>query len=105
MMTTSVWLCGMVFVNPLPRDSNLKIDREHECMDTPRSPPGIQGFISYEMQCNWKLFYENAHLGYLHDRTWVRSIQVRTFGSQRRSRRLVFNRAWKEGVNTCSRLS
>ena len=32
-----------------------------------------KGSVSYEMQCNWKLFYENAvdgyHLGYLHDRT------------------------------------
>ena len=34
---------------------------------------GYKGSVSYEMQCNWKLFYENAvdgyHLGYLHDRT------------------------------------
>ena len=31
------------------------------------------GAMSYEMHCNWKIFYENAvdgyHLGYLHDKT------------------------------------
>ena len=68
---------GMVFVNPSPqRDSEFEDwigSMNDHAWPHDLSSLGYKGSVSYEMQCNWKLFYENAvdgyHLGYLHDRT------------------------------------
>lgn len=70
---------GMVFVNPSdqPRENfeqwiaNLAdFDWPHDFND---GNIVYTGEISYEMKCNWKVFYENAidgyHLAYLHDQT------------------------------------
>lgn len=70
---------GIVFVNPDPQPkddfsawiANLSdYDWPHRFDDGTLEP---RGEITYEMKCNWKVFYENAidgyHLGYLHDRT------------------------------------
>lgn len=70
---------GMVFVNPSPhpRDSFTDWIANMDDHAWPhRFDDGSMSFsgeITYEMNCNWKVFYENAvdgyHLGYLHDQT------------------------------------
>ena len=70
---------GLVFVNPesAPRDS---FDDWIAHMDEHAWPHrfdddslAFAGEVTYEMHCNWKIFYENAidgyHLGYLHEKT------------------------------------
>lgn len=70
---------GMVFVNPSakPKDSFAQFIAN---LDDHRWPHQFEsgemhysGEVSYEMHCNWKVFYENAvdgyHLGYLHQQT------------------------------------
>ena len=69
----------MVFVNPsaAPKDSfEVWIANLDDFAWPHRFDDGslrYTGEMSYEMHCNWKVFYENAidgyHLGYLHDRT------------------------------------
>jgi len=70
---------GMVYVNPDP-DPQDAFGAWVANMDDFGWPHRFDddsltyvGEIVYEMQCNWKVFYENAidgyHLGYLHDQT------------------------------------
>ncbi len=70
---------GMVYVNPHPEPPE-SFDTWIAGLDTHAWPHDFgdgslvfAGETSYEMGCNWKVFYENAvdgyHLGYLHDRT------------------------------------
>ena len=62
----------MVFGNPSPqRDSEFEDwvgSMNDHAWPHDLSSLGYKGSVSYEMQCNWKLFYENAvdgyHLGY-----------------------------------------
>ncbi|MEM7100542.1 MAG: SRPBCC family protein [Pseudomonadota bacterium] len=69
---------GLVFVNPDPNTN----DFNEWCYGLEDHPwphrfddgsMSYSGEIVYEMDCNWKVFYENAidgyHLGYLHDKT------------------------------------
>ena len=69
----------MVYVNPDPAPPE-SFDEWIANLDDHAWPhdlgDGTLSFTSettYEMRCNWKVFYENAvdgyHLGYLHDRT------------------------------------
>ena len=70
---------GLVYLNPsaAPRDSfaawiaNLDDFRWPHRFDD--GSLEFRGSVTYEMRCNWKVFYENAvdgyHLGYLHDKT------------------------------------
>lgn len=70
---------GLVYINPspTPRDSfeswiaNMDDFAWPHCLTD--GSLSYQGEVVYEMQCNWKVFYENAidgyHLGYLHDQT------------------------------------
>ena len=70
---------GLVFVNPspVPRDDFATFIAGLDVHGWPHVPGGedlaFSGEITYEMHCNWKVFYENAidgyHLGYLHDQT------------------------------------
>ena len=70
---------GMVFVNPsmTPRDSFQDWIANLDDFAWPHRFDDdslvYAGELSYEMHCNWKVFYENAvdgyHLGYLHDKT------------------------------------
>ena len=70
---------GLVFVNPEanPRDGFADWIANMDDHAWPhRFDDGSLSFageITYEMHCNWKIFYENAidgyHLGYLHDKT------------------------------------
>lgn len=70
---------GLVFVNP-SEAPNESFDSWIANMDDHTWPHSFSdgslryiGEMTYEMHCNWKVFYENAidgyHLGYLHDRT------------------------------------
>ncbi len=70
---------GIVFVNPdkLPADDFTTWIANMDDETWPHSftdgSMRYSGTMSYEMHCNWKIFYENAidgyHLGYLHDNT------------------------------------
>ncbi|MEM7018604.1 MAG: aromatic ring-hydroxylating dioxygenase subunit alpha [Pseudomonadota bacterium] len=70
---------GMIFVNPnpSPRDSfeSWIANMDEHVWPHNFSDDSMEyaGELTYEMQCNWKIFYENAidgyHLGYLHDQT------------------------------------
>ena len=70
---------GLVFVNPssAPQDDFATFIAGLDVHGWPHVPGGedlaFSGEITYEMHCNWKVFYENAidgyHLGYLHDQT------------------------------------
>ena len=70
---------GMVFVNPHPAppesfpDWTAGLDQHAWPHDFGNGSLAFAGETTYEMRCNWKVFYENAvdgyHLGYLHDRT------------------------------------
>ncbi len=70
---------GMVYVNPDPAPAE-DFETWIADMDDFGWPHRFDdesleyvGEITYEMHCNWKVFYENAidgyHLGYLHDKT------------------------------------
>ena len=70
---------GMVYVNPHPSPPE-PFDAWIAGLDEHAWPHRLHDGglrlateMRYEMQCNWKVFYENAvdgyHLGYLHDRT------------------------------------
>ncbi len=70
---------GLVFVNPDPSPpeafeswiAGMDVHAWPHRFDDGSMAAGAS--ITYEMHCNWKIFYENAidgyHLGYLHDRT------------------------------------
>ena len=70
---------GMVYVNPHlePPESFgtwiAGLDEHAWPHDLADGTLSFAGEMTYEMRCNWKVFYENAvdgyHLGYLHDRT------------------------------------
>ena len=70
---------GMVYVNPHPEPPEsfeewiAGLDEHAWPHDLGAGDLKFAGEVTYEMRCNWKVFYENAvdgyHLGYLHDRT------------------------------------
>ena len=70
---------GMVYVNPHPEPPEsfeewiADLDEHAWPHDLGDGSLEFAGEKTYEMRCNWKVFYENAvdgyHLGYLHDRT------------------------------------
>ena len=70
---------GMVYVNPHPAPPEsfeewlANLDDHAWPHDLGDGTLSFSGETTYEMRCNWKVFYENAvdgyHLGYLHDRT------------------------------------
>ena len=70
---------GIVFVNPSPDpaqrfESFIANMNDHLWPhDFNNGSMNYAGSVVYEMQCNWKVFYENAidgyHLGYLHEQT------------------------------------
>ena len=81
---------GLVFVNPEP-DQNIE-DWIGSVKNVPwphdLSSPELQDFgetVTYEMKCNWKVFFENAidgyHLAYLHETRWAGRRMTRTSGT------------------------
>ena len=70
---------GMVYLNPHPEPPEsfetwiAGLDEHAWPHDLADGTLSFAGEMTYEMRCNWKVFYENAvdgyHLGYLHDRT------------------------------------